>query len=81
MPGWLPVWTVFLVWTDYDNIAVYRACNVIGNGEEFMWIDTREQNPSKEIVRKMKQLIIDYDFDESKIVKTCTGVKYDFNFD
>lgn len=78
IPGWLPVWTVFIVWTDYENIAVFRACL---NSEEYMWIDTRELNPSAKVVKKIKKIIEDYDFDKSKIVRVCTGVKYEFNLD
>lgn len=78
VPGWLPVWTVFMVWTDYENISVYRACM---NNEEYLWIDTRDQYPSDKVVKKIKKIYKDYDFDTSKIVRTCSGVKYDFTFE
>lgn len=77
-PGWLPVWTVFMVWTDYDNISVFRSCI---NNEEFMWIDTREINPSDKVVKKIKKIYKEFDFDTSKIVRACTGVKYEFTFE
>lgn len=49
-PGWQPVNFFFMVWTDYDNISLYRACI---EGIEYMWVDTREQYPSKKVVKKV----------------------------
>lgn len=67
-----------MVWTDYDNISLYRACI---EGIEYMWVDTREQYPSKKVVKKVKKIYRDYDLDTSKIVRTCTGANFEFTFD
>lgn len=67
-----------MAWTDYANLSVYRSGL---NNEEFTWIDTRHQNLPDKVVKKIKKIYKEFDFDTSKMVRNCTDVKYDFNFD
>ena len=57
-----------VVYTDYDNVAVVYSCRsteYIFSKLELVWILTRSQDPSAEVITKAKEMIAkrlpDYD--------------------
>lgn len=46
-----------------------------------MWILTRDQYQTEKVLKRIKKVINDFNFDTTRIVRACTGVKYEFNFE
>ena len=65
-----------MVYTDYDNVAVVYSCRTteyIFSKLELVWILTRSQDPSDEIIAKAKEMkakrLPDYDQAQSRKTK------------
>ena len=67
-----------MIYTDYDNVAVVYSCRTteyIFSKLELVWVLTRSQDPSDEIIAKAKEMIAKRlpDYDQSQSRKTKQG--------